>query len=560
MKHAVVTALALLLAACSGEEGPGARDDRLPTGGETEIAEAERFGGTAVTAAGDEIISVNPLTTQDQLGNQITQFVLFTPLITYNERFEPVPRLARSWEVNSDTTELVFHLRDDVFWHDGRRTTAHDVKFSYDLARNPETGFPNPDFWKYYGEATVPDSFTFRVKLRPHTDFLDPWRAFAPVPRHVLQDVAPSKLSSHPFGTQSPVGNGPFRFVSHAQDQNWVFEANPRFPRELGGRPYVDRLVYRSIPEPTTILTELLTGGVDYYIAPTSEHAQQIRASDRARLVTFPDRSYTYIAWNQRRPPFRDTRVRRALAMAINRQAIIQGVLDGYGKPGNATVPPIFWQFDPQSATSLPYDPEAAKRLLAEAGYLDRNGDGIVEDPQGRPFRFTIKSNQGSPIRNDIAVAVQSDLRRIGVDAQPQILEWGTLVEQVTGPEREFDAVVFGYGTEFQMDDAGLFHCERRDEPFHLSGYCDPEADRLLDTLPKIVDRRAAKPLWARLQRKIAADQPITLLYFQERREGVHNRLRNVDPDARGDLVGVDRWYILPDQRRGRAPQQTPTR
>jgi peptide/nickel transport system substrate-binding protein len=349
--------------------------------------------------------------------------------------------------------------------------------------------------------------------------------------------------------------------VSHPESQDWVFEANPQFPAELGGRPYLDRLVYRAIPEPTTLLTELLTGGIDYYIAPTSEQAEQIKQSDRARLTAFPARDYVYIAWNARRPLFQDARVRRALGMAINREGIINGVLGGAATPASATIPPFFWQFDSGAGADVRYDPEAAKRLLQEAGYTDRNGDGIVEDAQGRPFRFVIKSNQGNRIRNDIAQIVQSDLRKIGVEAQPQVLEWNTLVEQVTTPsKRDFDAVVFGFGTEFQVDDSGLFHCGKRNEPYHLSGYCDAEMDRLLDTLPRIVDRAAARPLWARYQRKIAMDQPITLLYFQQRREGVSARLRNVEPDARGDLVGVDRWYIVPGQRRAAGPQQTAQR
>ncbi|MBA2571970.1 MAG: hypothetical protein H0V06_02910 [Gemmatimonadetes bacterium] len=555
MMRSAAALLALVLAACGSQDGPG-----VGNGGDTEVPERERFGGVAIVGAGNQVTDLNPLTSMDGTANQIQQFVLFMPLITYDDQFQPVPRWATSWEVNADTTELTFRLRDDVFWHDGMKASAHDVKFSYDRARDPETAFPNPGFWTFYGEAAVPDSFTFRVQVRPHADFLDPWRAFAPVPRHLLADVAPGRLRQHPFATR-PVGNGPFKLVSHPESQDWVFEANPQFPAELGGRPYLDRLVYRAIPEPTTLLTELLTGGIDYYIAPTSEQAEQIKQSDRARLTAFPARDYVYIAWNARRPLFQDARVRRALGMAINREGIINGVLGGAATPASATIPPFFWQFDSGAGADVRYDPEAAKRLLQEAGYTDRNGDGIVEDAQGRPFRFVIKSNQGNRIRNDIAQIVQSDLGKIGVEAQPQVLEWNTLVEQVTTPsKRDFDAVVFGFGTEFQVDDSGLFHCGKRNEPYHLSGYCDAEMDRLLDTLPRIVDRAAARPLWARYQRKIAMDQPITLLYFQQRREGVSARLRNVEPDARGDLVGVDRWYIVPGQRRAAGPQQTAQR
>ncbi|MGI9180867.1 MAG: ABC transporter substrate-binding protein [Longimicrobiaceae bacterium] len=536
-----------LLAACDAD----ARDtlERLAA----EVPEEQRYGGTAVVSNLADIPDVNPLTSTDHTASQVQQYLLFMPLLGYDENFQPVPRLARSWELNADTTLLTFHLRDDVFWHDGVKTTAHDLKFSYDRARHPETGFANTAFWTHYGEMEVVDSFTVRIRMTPHADFLDPWRAFAPVPQHILRDVAPAQLRNHPFSTTQPLGNGPFRFVSRQPGQSWIFEANPDFPQELGGRPYLDRIVYRVVPEPTTQLTELLTGGTDYYLQPPSEHAQRLQSAPNTRLVSYPDRYFVVIAWNQRRPMFADARVRRALTMAINRPAIIEGVLYGFGEVANATVPPIFWQHDPEAGADLEYNPERARQLLAEAGWVDRNGDGILENEQGQPFRFTIRTNKGNQVRADIAEVVQSDLRRVGIDAQPQIVEWGALLEQLQTPSRrDFDATIIGWVTEFRIDDTDLFHCEKLDEPYQWVGYCDPQADRLLDTLPRIVSRDASRPLWQQYQRKIAEDQPFTFLYFVERLAGVSNRLQNVDPDARGDWVGAERWFLLPDQRRTR--------
>lgn len=536
-----------LLAACDADAR--AATERLAA----DVPEEQRYGGTAVVSNLADIPDVNPLTSTDHTASQVQLYLLFMPLLAYDENFQPVPRLARSWELNADTTLLTFHLRDDVFWHDGVKTTAHDLKFSYDRARHPETGFANTAFWTHYGEMEVVDSFTVRIRMTPHADFLDPWRAFAPVPQHILRDVAPAQLRNHPFSTTQPLGNGPFRFVSRQPGQNWVFEANPDFPQELGGRPYLDRIVYRVVPEPTTQLTELLTGGTDYYLQPPSEHAQRLQSAPNTRLVSYPDRYFVVVAWNQRRPMFADARVRRALTMAINRPAIVEGVLYGFGEVANATVPPIFWQHDPEAGADLEYNPERARQLLAEAGWDDRNGDGILENEQGQPFRFTIRTNKGNQVRADIAEVVQSDLRRVGIDAQPQIVEWGALLEQLQTPSRrDFDATIIGWVTEFRIDDTDLFHCEKLDEPYQWVGYCDPQADRLLDTLPRIVSRDASRPLWQQYQRKIAEDQPFTFLYFVERLAGVSNRLQNVDPDARGDWVGAERWFLLPDQRRTR--------
>ena len=539
-----------LLAACGGGGDGGAGGPaKAGANRDAEVSEAQRRGGTIVVAAIGEIPDMNPLTSTDHTGNQVQQFVLFTPLITYNAQLEPVPYLARSWDVNADTSELTFHLRNDVYWQDGVKTTAYDVKFSYDLARNPDTGYPNLAFWTHYGDATVPDSFTFRVKLTPHADFMDPWRSFAPAPQHVLKGVAPAQMRNQPFSTRAPVGNGPFRFVSHTEGQSWVFEANDRWPAELGGRPYADRIVYRVIPEPTTLLTELLNGTIDYYIAPSSDQAGQIEQNPNTRLVTFPDRNFAVISWNERRPMFRDVNVRRALTMAIDREAIVQGVRRGYGSLANSTVPPFYWNYDPQAGADLKYDPEGAKRLLAQAGWRDTNGDGIL-DRDGKPFSFTLYTNSGNRERQDITEIVQAQLKQVGIAAQPRLAEWGSLLDRMQREPRDYDASVVGWVTEFRIDDSDLFSCKKLKEPFQWVGYCDPQTERYLDTLPKIASRAAARPLWIEYQRKIAHDQPFTFLFFTRRLEGVHERMRNVHPDARGDWVGAARWFLDPRMRR----------
>ena len=515
-----------------------------------DVPAAERYGGTVSVGIIGDIPDVSPLTQTDYNSNQLDQFVLFMPLLRYDEHFVPQPWLAKSWEVNADTTLLTFHLRNDVYWHDGVKTTAQDMKFSYDLARNPRTGFPNTAFWTHYGEAEATDSFTFSVKLEPHAEFLDPWRSFAPVPEHILKGVAPEELRRHPFATSAPVGNGPFKFVSRSPGQSWTFAANEHFPKDLGGRPYLDRIVIRIIPEPTTLLTALLTGGIDYYIAPPPEQAARIKASSDTRLVAFPDRSFAIIGWNERRPLFKDARVRRALTLAINRQEIVDGILYGYAKVANTTVPPFYWQYDSEAGADLKYDPEEAKKLFAEAGWVDRDGDGVLENADGTPFRFTLKTNKGNTARADVAEKVQSDLKKVGVAATPQLVEWGTLLDQLQTPSRrDFDAVLVGWITEFRIDDSDLFSCKKMDEPFQWVGYCNPQTETLLDALPKIADRTTAKPLWIQYQRQISQDQPFTFLYFIDRLEGVRNRLRNVHPDARGDWVGAKDWWILPGAR-----------
>ncbi|HEU4559144.1 MAG TPA: ABC transporter substrate-binding protein [Longimicrobium sp.] len=538
----LIPALLLSLAACTADTHTSPEAATVP--------EAQRYGGTLVIGANSDIGDISPITWHVQNALYMQQFVLFTPLITYDSTLEPVPRLARGWEVNADTTLLTFHLRNDIWWQDGVRTSAFDVKFSYDLARDPASGYIYTGQWTHYGEAEAPDSFTFRVRLRPHAEFMDVWRTFAPVPEHVLRGVPPARLAQHPFATRTPVGNGPFRFVSRAAGREWVFEANPRWPKELGGRPYVDRLVYRAIPEPATLLTELQTGSVDLYPGMPPQFAPRVKASRRARLLDFPDLIYEYVVWNHRRAPFGDARVRRALTLAIDRERVVQAVRAGYGTLANSTIAPVLWAHDSTAGADIRHDPAAARRLLAQAGFQDRDSDGTVESAGGKPFRFVLKVPHGNQERRDIAELVQSDLRKVGVAAEIREVEFNTLLAGASDAKRrDFDAMVLGWKPEFRVDDSDLFACAKRDNPITFAGYCNPEVDGLMDSVQLVADRRAALPLWHRYQALIARDQPFTLLYFGNRLVGINQRVQDARPDARGDWVGIERWWIRPGMR-----------
>lgn len=569
MRKVLVLAAAGSLAACGGEGGaarvssdPFCQEvmprvaDFLETAREAHpVPDDDRYGGTVVVGAiGEMPDGMNAAVSTDHVTRQHQEYVNLMPLVQYSADLELRPYLAESWEVSPDGTELTFHIRPDVRWHDGEPTDAHDVAFTYVTVTNPETAFPNAAFWDHYVKGPegveVIDDHTVRIRLEPHAEFLDAWTTLGILPEHLLGDVPPAELRQHPYGTQCPVGNGPFVFRSHAQQDRWVFEANPAFPQALGGRPYLDRYVYRVIPEQTTLLTELLTENIDVYVAPNPDQAQRILDAEHLELIEFTFRNYVMVAWNARRPQLADERVRRALTMGTNRKDIVEAILGGYGTVANSSVPPFHWAFDPEAAVSLEYDPEEAAALLDEAGWRDRNGDGIRENAEGTPLSISVKYNTGNQQRQDVAEIMQAQLREIGVEIRPQVVEWGTLLQQINTPTlRDFDGVVMGWVTEFKLDDTDLFHSARLEQPYAWSGTDDPEIDRLLDALAGAVDREDAMPLWQEYQEALARVQPYTFFYFPDRLAGVNRRVRNVAMDARGEWVSVRDWYVDPGSR-----------
>lgn len=515
-----------------------------------------RYGGTVVVGTVADLGAgggVNPAVTPEYMSSQYQQYVLFMTLVGLDDHYRPIPYLAKSWEVNSDTTELTFHLRHDVYWDDGVQTTAHDVAFTYRVVTDTATGFPNPAYWDNYAKGdsavTVPDDFTVRFRLRPQADFLDPWRATAILPEHLLKNVPHDQLRNHPFSSVCPVGNGPFVFDEYKPGDRWVFEANPAFPKELGGRPYLDRLVDRIIPDQGTLLSELLSGGIDVYMNAQPDQLPRIEADTALRVQTFRNREVAFIAWNSRRPQLRDRRVRRALTMALNRPEIIRAVRKGYGSIATTTVGPYHWAYDSAAVPPLPYDPDSARVLLTKAGWVDRNGDGIREDTAGVKLSISIKTNPGSRQRAAILQIIQAELKDVGVQVRPEFVESTTLTREITSPARDFDGVFMSWISEFKLDDRDLFLSSRINGPYALSGTHDPALDRLLDTLQLVVNRRQAKPLWVEYEREQQREQPYTFLYYVDRLTGLRRALHGTEMDARGELVNVRHWWLDPAAR-----------
>jgi peptide/nickel transport system substrate-binding protein len=529
--------LTLLLAACGGDgsDGAGAAvGDPVP-------------GGTAVLGVLGDFQAFNPVTNTHLTSDDVGKYMLFTPLIQYDEDLNPQPYLAESWELSDSS--VVFRLRNDVTWHDGQPVTAEDVKFTFDLAKNPETAsLLGSAYIPLIKSATVIDPNTIRFDfVAPHAQALEGFW-WAPLPKHLLQDVAPAQLAQAPFN-RNPVGSGPFKFVSWESGQRLTLEANPQFPEALGGRPNLDRVVFRVLAEPTVMVTELVNGSADligYTLLP--DQAVQLRNQRGVTLKNFPYREFAYVAWNNERPIFQDARVRRALALAIDRPQIIEALLQGFGEPASTFIPnwsPLNPELEP-----LPHDPERAKQLLAEAGWTDSNGDGIL-DRNGQPFRFTILTNTENRLRQDIATVIQDQLRQIGVQAEVRTTEFQTMLQQFRA--RNYDAVVSNWILDtFKVDPTPLFSCQeaRTANSANRTGYCNPQADQIAERALRTTDAGAAKQLWAQYSQLLQQDQPLTFLYWTEDLAGVGPRLQGVEMDQRSKLVSVRDWWIPADRQR----------
>jgi peptide/nickel transport system substrate-binding protein len=498
-------------------------------------------GRALVVGVRSDFSGFNSITNSSQYTDELIKYALFTPLVQYDEGLDVRPWLAESWRLEGDTA-VVFTLRSDVAWHDGEPVDAGDVVFTFERAKDPEAASLLAEaYLSRVARAEAVDARTVRFVFdRPHAQALeDFW--WAPMPEHLLADVPVAELRNAQFN-RSPVGSGPFRFAEWRAAERLVLETNDAFPEALGGPPAAARVVIRVIPEAATRLTELVTGGIHADIDLAPDQADDVANSDGLRLLSFPGRTVYFVAWNNRREPFTDPRVRRALTHAIDRDEIIAALLGGFGAPATSPIPP--WSPLSPGVEPLAYDTEAADRLLAEAGWEDRDGDGVRENGAGEPLRFTLLSSDRA-LNRAVVEVVQAHLRQVGVDVRLQVTEFQTMLAQFRG--RDYDAAFANWVLDnFQVGAApfALFHSEQAGIPgsANRTSFANATADSLLDAGRAPSDPDLARSTWGDFVRLLRREQPATFMFWLDELAGVGSAVAGVDMDPRGEFRGLAGW------------------
>lgn len=490
---------------------------------------------------------LNPILAQDSASSEINGFV-FNGLIKYDRNLQNlVGELAESWKVKEGPEpEITFFLRKGVRWHDGKEFTAHDVKFTYDKIMDEKTNTVRRSSYELVKKAEVLDPHAFRVTYRqPFSPGLESW-GIGIIPKHLLekQDINTTAFNRRPIGT------GAFRFVEWVTDEKIVVEANAQY---FEGRPLLDRIIYRIIPETSLSEMEILTQGIDYSGIYPHQY-RRISQIPFLKAYSQPSLGYTYIGYNQKHAVFQDKKVRQALTYAINREEIVQYVLYGLGAVASGPFPNHLWYSNP-NVKPLPYDPQKARQLLAEAGWKDTNGDGIL-DREGKPFRFTLITNSGNETRRDVGVLVQRQLRELGIDVTFELYEWSVFLSNFINV-KHFDACILGWSLSVDPDAYEIWHSSQIEKGFNFISYRNPEIDRLWEEGRKEYDIDRRKQIYWRIHELMAEDQPYTFLYvplgistlqrkfsLAERDGSGKETLQEIKMEKAGLMYDLIKWYV----------------
>jgi peptide/nickel transport system substrate-binding protein len=425
--------------------------------------------------------------------------LLFNSLVRRGSHLEILPDLATSWET-SDPTTYRFHLRPGVLFHDGRKLTSRDVRFTLESLLDGTITSSKTSTYRIIRDIEIPDDQTVVFHLK------EPYASF-------LWNLTNGAIGIVPEGSkrnfyQNPVGTGPFRFISNSREDEVVIERNPSY---FGHPPSVHRVRFRVIPDATTRALEMRKGSVDVaqnVLSP--DFVEVLKKQPHLNLAITPGTNYGYIGFNLNDPLLRDKRVRKAIALAIDREEIAKYYWRDLVTLASSLLPPNHWAYE-KDVTKYCYDPAEAVRLLNEAGVRDPDGNG----PQVR-FKLTFKTSTEESSRQ-VATIIQQQLSRVGITVDLRSNEFGTFYGDIVhGNFQMFTLRWVGGNNDPDLFER-VFHSQQvPPKGWNRGHYDSPRLDELTEQARKEPDQEKRKFAYSEIQKIIADDLPyISLWYFK---------------------------------------------
>jgi peptide/nickel transport system substrate-binding protein len=534
----VIGAITCITSACSGSGDRTAGDGK--DNGAYATLSGGPPGGTLVVLGDREPDQLNPLTFTSLPAYQAVH-LMFRALARRDSTLSNYqPDLAQSWHMEGDST-LILELRHDVMWDDGVKVTSEDVVYTIEKQRDPETASPRRPDVDAVMSVVARDSFTVAVKLkRTGLYMVNALLEVVPVPKHLLGGLKSTELRDAPF-SRKPVGNGFYRFVSWTAGQRLLLEVNAAKP---DGRASIDRIVIRFIPDINAAVTELLTGEGDLIPKLSPNLVRNIESSQNAKVYHGPRVRPAWLAWNTRKAPMNDAKVRRAILMAIDRPQITKALFGNVGEPSLSPIPSVLREHTP-TVKPVPYDTAGARALLAEAGWRDTNGDNIV-DKNGKPLRIEIDFISSDQVRRDVLVAIQSMLKNIGVAIEPRAYESSAWVARLKAGEYTGSFWGWGWGPGVAGPNAEAVFHTRSIPPngANFAAYSNKRVDELIDSTLVVTDTARARVFWAEMEQILTDDAVYSPIYLDPELFAVHSRFRNVKFRGIEWNEDVPYWYI----------------
>ncbi|MBP7738802.1 MAG: peptide-binding protein [Spirochaetes bacterium] len=485
---------------------------------------------TLTAHMGAEPGTLNPITATDSYAHAINLKIYETLVDRDYDTLEVKPMLAERWQISPDHLKFRFYLKKGIVWSDGAAFTADDVVYSYNRIMDPKVS--SSQLKVYYIDiksCKKIDPYTVEfIYSRPYYLALIFCGGMPIVPKHIFDNGA--DFNTHK-NNRFPVGTGPFRFERWDTGKNIILVRNERY---RGPKPEIRRVVYKIIAEGSVALQMLKKGEIDLMGVRDIEWVRQTNSkkfTDNFYKLKYFMPTFSYIGWNSQRPFFSDRRVRLAMTHLINRKEILDKLLFGLGEIVTGPFY-IFGKANDPAIRPWPYDPERAKALLKEAGWIDHDGDGIL-DRDGKKFSFTFTISSGSKFTERLVSILKEDFARAGIDMDINRYEWAVYLDKIQS--RNFDATSLGWSDpDFQDDPYQIWHSSQIKGGSNYIGFSNREADLIIEKARVEFDEGRRNRMYHRFHRILHDEQPYTFMYTGPALAVVSRRFTNVKVHTRG--------------------------
>ena len=463
-----LTFLASLTVSCSNEQQLS--QDTTTKQASVAMPAIPSHGGRLVDASIGDASNLIPMIASDATSHEIAG-QLYLPLLKYDKNLNLVGQLADSWKIAEDKLSITFTLKPNLKWSDGKPLTSKDCIFTLQLIQDPKTQSPYKSDYHKVTKVEYINERTFTIFYGEiFSPALSSWASLAILPEHIFkgEDIMNTSLSRTPKASI-----GPYFLKSWQTQQSITMQANPDY---FDGEVWIDERLTRIIPDPATQFLELSAGKLDMANLTPTQYTRLYQSNERLKSeyerYKYLGFTYTYLGFNLNREPFNDINVRQAIAYAIDRQELVDGVLLGLGEPlATPYKPGTNWvnsQIKPR-----PFNPEKAKKLLAESGWI-RNDDSSLVSKNGKHLSFTVLTNNGNKMRADTATIIQQRLKEIGIEVNVRLVEWSAFIENFIN-KRDFDAVILGWSLSPDPDQYNIWHSSQTGpRQFNFVGYNNP--------------------------------------------------------------------------------------
>ncbi len=487
--------------------------------------------------------------------------IVFSSLLKLDDKMNLIPDLAEKYEVSDDNKTITFYLRKDLTWHDGEKFSAKDVLFTFESMAKPNYDGPlygtvsdlvgaeavhNGEVAQIEGIEVIDDNtiaFTFEDVYAPGLIRIS--TEVGIIAEHVWSQVPVENWKKSTDLLGAPMGTGPYVFKEYVPGQFVELEA---FSDYYAGKAKLENFIFK-ITNQDTAISSLSNGEID--LADVSnlkkEDIDELKAKG-LNIYQFAGKSYQYMGFNMRLDIFKDKRVRQAFTYAIDRKTVIEQLLKGNGTLINAPMLPNTWQYPKDGLNNYDFSPEKAKELLKEVGFEDRDGDGVLEDGDGKKLSLTLTYPSGNKVREQYAVIIKKYLNDIGVEIELKMMEFSALLDEVM-KNHEFDLFLLGSSLSLDPDpipywSTGAASDEKGVGAWNIPGYRNAEADKYMEMGLNVLSIEERAKVYKEFAKIFNDDPPIVLLYAPNMVKASSANLENYKPATFTDYYDIVNWMM----------------